>query len=150
MFTSRYVFVNNLFMSKRLLELFFKPCSVSLNKTYDNTAGTENYYWWENKDSAVHKEVLRQDHNNTVGVGIEEPVILTGEEDLMEYGKCHVEIKRHKTADKRKATESVRTRTEGYIHSEGTPKLKYAELFQYQQSRYTYEWNNKCGRIKVE
>ena len=74
------------------LKLLIKLRSVKLQKARADTTEAEENYGGEDKYRTVHKEVLWEYHNDSVGIGVENPVILTGEENLVENGKGSIEI----------------------------------------------------------
>lgn len=81
---------------------------------------------------------------------VEHPVVLTGEEDLMEYGERLVKIYGTKTADDGKATESICSRGKCDIHSEGAPWLVNAAGLHNQKNSRANKRDDECVEIKVE
>ena len=110
------------------LNFAFKSLSVSLKKTEYDTADAKDDYGRENKNCAVHKEVLRKNQYNIVVYGVEDPVLFAGEEYHMENFKSAVKIKGAKSAYNRKSAERVCACGEDNVFLKGSPKLEHAHL----------------------
>ena len=83
----------NVYIKRLICAILFLSSSLH-NIEYD--VWSRNYHYWRaNKNSAVHKEVLRHKHDDGIIIRIEQPVILAGEEYLVEDSERNIKIYRN-------------------------------------------------------
>ena len=104
-----------------------------IHRNEDGTAQNENA---QNENGAVHKKLLRQNVDDLIGAGIEEPVFFAWEEDGMEHRKGTVKVQCRQTAHNEKDCRQSRPRPEqgaAAQQSAGPPWSKLYGNKDYQQ-----------------
>ena len=66
----------------------------------------------KDENGAVHEELLGQDVDDLVGIGVEEPVVLPREEQGVEHHEGPVEVQRGKAAHNEESAPQARPRPE--------------------------------------
>jgi len=73
----------------------------------NNTAETKSNNRYENKNCAVHKEVLRKDAYHLILIPVKKPIVLSREEHTVENCKSLIKVYRNDAAYQGKAAEGV-------------------------------------------